>query len=403
MDDFWVLMLVDKTALLFLLSCLFLCFLFRNTTLRLALLIFSYPLFHLLYLKNGGVPIRILDYGDNYYYPYYTYAYWVYISSFILFIVPLYFSNLRMATNSRFYFVISKDLYLILLITFILCALMAHPWSFGFGERREQTSLSGFFNGLYVSLFIICALTKPINIQPRIAILFLLAVPFYLIVSGERVNNLLMIFVFLKFSPLVTDKLVSFTKGYKGLIVLFVCVLAALFAGNIREANFSSEYNALDLVSIFNYITAMESLHVYIASFWYIDTYGLDSSSFINFLHSFIPFSEYGGAGSPYFYEKLIKEVIPTVGGGIFLTQFIISFGIVGAFVFSLLFSFLLIILNRVNNVYTYLFYVLFITMAFRFFWYGSIYIIPSLYTLFIPIIIMSLFGLLKIKEENLA
>lgn len=398
---FWSTIASDFFSIFVVCICFAMCFYVKNITLRVVLLIFAYPLFHLLYLKNGGEPIRILVFGDDFYYPYYGTAFWVYVLSFISFTIPLVKSPLRSSWGGRYVLIMDIKIFYILIFLFYLCAFLAHPWSFGLGDRREQTSLSGIFNALYVSFFVICALAKPVGAKSKYFILYVAILPLFLILTGERVNNILMLFVLVMFSPLISKDIRTSLSSSKGILVLVVCISGALFAGQLREAQFSEDYSELSLIDLFNYITAVESLHVYIASFWYADTFGLSIDSFLNVLYSFIPLSDSGGAGSPLFYEKIIREQIPTVGGGIFLSQFILSFGGYGAVIFSFLFSLLLIYIARTNSFFGYLFLVLFVTMGFRFFWYGVIYLIPSLYTMYLPLIALMFFNLVKVAKSD--
>jgi hypothetical protein len=135
---------------------------------------------------------------------------------------------------------------------------------------------------------------------------------------------------------------------------------------------------------------------VYLASFWYVDTFGHNTNALAGALYSFIPLHPLGGAGSPYFFEKIITDKLQTVGGGIFISEGVLIAGPAGAVTMSGILGLLLRYTFLSRNKWLGMVYMLIFVLAFRVIWYGWEYILPSMYTLFISIALLRFVGRLK-------
>lgn len=351
-----------------------LSFAYRSLFLVIIAIIFSYPLFHLYYLYTNGAPVRIIDVvGMQHYSNYLQEAFYGYFLCVLIF-----HSVLLGIRKKRFSIAVKYELstsVMYLLIGFLLLmSIISYPWLFGLTDRRTMLLPGNGWVSIYIGTYLVLLMSQNSSSKLLKAILYIL--PLYFIVSGERVNNMLYVVLLV---GLVQGQEIELNAKRKGLLALAgsLVLLLAIVAGNLRGGG---EALSIDLFYVFNYITVIESLHVYLSAFWYVDSIGNDLSVLLNIIYSFIPFHPNGGAGSPYFFENIIASELSTVGGGVFVTEGYLGFGVAGLCLWSFLGASLIRKCFVSKNIYLNSIFVVIFALAFRFFWYGWEYIITPVY-----------------------
>lgn len=392
-ENFWNTLLRDPLSAAIIVILATTASRFKDTHLKIILSIFLYPAIHLLYLKNNGYGIRIEETGLNYYNNYLTEAFWTYIVSYLAFLAPL-----ARKRNAKFSLLYTPKLntisFWLVLACYFISAILANPWVFNLSARREQIPLGNVFISIYISLFVILVITSRRN-SNKLKTIAIAIPPIILILSGERVSNILMLVVILTTKPKNKTGVSNFKSQAAIAISFALAIGAALISGEIRDATYSSDPSELSIEKIFNYTTVIESLHVYLSGFWYINNEGTTFAPLENIVFSLIPLHPLGGAGSPLFFEKIILSKITTVGGGVFLTEGLMIAGPVGAVIWSFALGFLLSSTMQSKSAFLNLLFLLIFILAFRIFWYGWTYIIPPTY------ILAGLFALLKFCSKK--
>ena len=364
-----------------------LSFAYRSVFLIIIAFIFSYPLFHLYYLYTGGDPVRIVDVvGMKYYSSYLKEAFYGYFLCVLIFHSVLLSIRHKKLLIARTYTLTPVLLYsLIVLLLFM--SVISYPWLFGLAARREMLLPGNGWVSIYIGTYLILLLSQNSNSTILKSILFILLL--YFIVSGERVNNMLYVVLLV---GLVGGREVNLDAKRKGIFALAggLVLLLGYVAGNLRGGG---DALSLDFFYVFNYITVIESLHVYLSSFWYVDNIGNDSSVLLSMIYSFIPFHSNGGAGSPYFFENIIASEVSTVGGGMFVTEGYLAFGLVGLCLWSLVSALLIKKCFISESIFLNSIFVVIFALAFRFFWYGWEYIITPVYVMFLYLLVFFSIG----------
>lgn len=348
---------------------------YKSYFLKIISFILAYPVIHMLYLYNGGAPLRILEVSGYSYYSTYIpealFAYTLGVASFHAGLYKAHYNKFELNFTYKF----NQTTTITLIIILIISNLITYPWLFGLSERREGILPGNGWVAIYIGTYLTLALSNNANNKYIKILLYIL--PIYLILGGERVNNIMFVFLLLMIDK--NKKEIELKSSQIPFIFISILVIfsAAYVAGNLRSG---LEISELNMFYIFNYITAMEALHVYFASFWHVKTIGHTPEILINMTASLVPFNPLGGAGSPYFFENLIAAHIPTVGGGMFFTEGNMVAGIAGVVFWG--FALGTIIKKSIvkANSYWSLLFIVFFLLAFRVFWYGWVYILTPFY-----------------------
>ena len=352
--------------------------LYKSNLLKVISFIFSYPMFHIYYLLDGGEAVRILAQIGMAKYSYFIEnAFFIYLFSIVAFnimLIPI--RNKTFSFKERYRFTDGSLVFLFLIL--FASAFISYPWLFGLTERREMLLPGNGWVSIFIGTYLIILLSK--NASKFYVKLSLFILPLYFILSGERVNNILFVALIILLDNGVERRL-SLKDYYKIIFPILIVFSLAYIAGNVRGGGRVTDFNAFYL---FNYITAMEALHVYFSGFWYVEQYGNNLTPLINVISSFIPFFGLGGAGSPYFFENIIADKIYTVGGGMFLTEGYLLFGGFGAVLWALVLGFIIRKTYDSARFYLQVIFVMIFALSFRVFWYGWEYIITPLYIMYL-------------------
>ena len=271
--------------------------------------------------------------------------------------------------------------FFILIVLMSLIISMPHiPFLHASLENRQNVLLQGgAWN--YVGLCAFAFLTAKHGKKHKVIFYVFIIMVVWNIGNYNRVDVMsLIIFYLIRY---ITLNKISKRKTIKYFAMLFLLFLFSIFVGEYRvstsiNANiFISFINSIGktVSNIFNQSTAADIIHVYNTGIDYTKNLGLlygDTYSF--YLYSLVPFLGKYYANSHLFTNVLLKYYF-NLGGGFFLTEPYLNFGILGVIFYAIMFNVLLYIILRKNNLPNYIYYVCMWTAAFRFQWYGLVYI----------------------------
>lgn len=331
--------------------------------LQLVLLFMLYPIFCMSFMSYSGEMSRIVAaVGSFYYYEYFDKAY--------LYQVFFYF-----AMYSMFFFIRKKKFSLKripigniergFIFTLLLCIYpIAYPAIFGSGSERF-----GGGGSLLVILNAIMLMSR----RERLGIVdyACMALNIYALLAGERADTILIVFLYyitLNRKGYIVERDISV---FKLSFLLFAIMFIGLFSGiNRMGGQVSIEYFTYYL---FNQGTAIDVLHVYLSSLWYVNAVGFSYEPILNFIFSFIPLNPLGGASSDLNVTQILRSHIPNVGGGLFYTIGLVTGGFIGGLISVLGYSAFIVKMFTGSDVLKILFISLFIQQL-RLQWYGLTY-----------------------------
>lgn len=190
----------------------------------------------------------------------------------------------------------------------------------------------------------------------------------------------LIVFYFVRY--IVLNRLPTYKK-VRYFTMLLVIFLFAIFVGEYRVStnfnnnifvSFVNSFGSL-VQDVLNQPTAADIIHIYNVGIDYVQNVGLlHGSTYKFYIYSFVPF-----LGQYYADSNLFTNVLSNYyfnrGGGFFLTEPYLNFGIWGVMLYTIAFNIVLYIILKKNNLQNYIYYVCTWIVVFRLQWYGLIYI----------------------------
>ncbi|KTF13167.1 hypothetical protein [Pseudoalteromonas sp. H103] len=339
---------------------------FKSRLIQLILIFFAYPIFVVGILTLGGESSRIVAaIGDSYYVEFYfkAFIYQVITYSFFFFVL---FSVRKYKFDVNILKLDSKIRLFLLILLFVLYPI-AYPGVFGLSESRFGSggSLLIVINSLL--------LMSRLNYRNFIDV-SMVSINLFAFFMGERADIiilLLLVFILKSNKGRVSERNISNLKFLFGIVVIS---MAGLLSGVSRAGNGID----IDIQKIITYFisqgTAVDVIHVYLSSFWYVDNFGYSIDPILNIIFSFIPLNSIGGASSNYNVTEILRTYIPNVGGGLFYSAFYLSGGVFSMAIFSSIFSFFIKYIFYKESLFNFLFIALLIQQL-RIQWYGINYL----------------------------
>lgn len=256
----------------------------------------------------------------------------------------------------------TKKSYLILLFIAFICAVCSYP---RVSNLNFKFDLSTIFISTNVAMFL-CR-------YPRSHILTILhlALLIWVIIGGDRVDSMASVILLLIFASSGTyhKESVRYSILIFGIFVLFSI---GIISGLLRNGlSFSPEHL---LYSLYAQQTVSDVVYVFLCSIEYYLENGSNIEVLLNMLLGLFPGDYYGVASEYNFTIFLNNHFAPNPGGGLFLSEGMVAFGIFGTFLYTFIFALIIKkLFLRHGNIATCLF-ILFVVMSFRMQWYGIIY-----------------------------
>lgn len=256
----------------------------------------------------------------------------------------------------------TKTSYLILLLIAFICAICSYPRVSGLNFRFD---LSTIFISTNVAMFM-CR-------YPRSHILTILhfALLIWVIIGGDRVDSMASVIFLLIFSSNKTHHKES--VHYSILILgVFILFFLGVVSGLLRNGmSFSTEEL---LYGLYAQQTVSDIVYIFLCSIEYFIENGSNSEVLLNMLFGLFP-GDYYGVASEYNYTIFLRHhFAPNPGGGLYVSEGMIAFGLLGIFLYVFIYaSIMKALFIRHGNIATCLF-ILFVVMSFRMQWYGIIY-----------------------------
>ena len=152
----------------------------------------------------------------------------------------------------------------------------------------------------------------------------------------ERVDMLgLLVFLIFRYSKEfknTAQKVVSKLSKYKKICLMIGLVTFLFGTTYIRDGK---EFNFIDLTrDVFTQATASDVIYIYNSAFEYVENIGLENGkTYLNYIYKIVPFS-----GNENDYSRILSRYIHNAGGGYFLSEPYMNFGIVGVIIFPIVF-----------------------------------------------------------------
>lgn len=237
------------------------------------------------------------------------------------------------------------------------------PRAFGINTGVNTGSI-----GLTISTLIVASKERKFDLASILHMCFLTL----MVVFGERVDAILCLVLHLLLDGNGKYLYESYkTKFiYPTFLVIFVL---GLFTETVRmKSHFTPEYV---VAQVFTQRTAVDVSYIYLTGVYYYKTKGKTEKPLYNALFGMIP-GKYAGIHSKYNYTFFLKDqVLDNPGGGLYYTEGVLVFGLLGVFIYPFVLSLAIrLFFNRDGPIMTMLFCLLYI-MQLRMQWYGMIYI----------------------------
>lgn len=336
---------------------------FKSRIIQLCLLFMIYPITILAGMNYTGESYRIISLvGESYYYDFYGIGYIYQIIFYAIFfttLLPIRKLNFKI---KRLPF--DKFTRLILISLLLIFYPIAYPAIFGFDGSRFG---SGGSIVIILNALLLLSRTKRLSFVDFIVI----SINVFALFSGERADSILILFLYYLLSSdgfYIRERVIS---NIKLITILILILFVGLFAGvNRMGGEVSLDYI---IYYLFNQGTAVDVLHVYLSSLWYVDALGYNSKPILNLFSSFIPFNSFGGASSEYNVTIILGKEIANVGGGLYYSAGYLIAGVFGASILCFLYSYFLRVLFTFSDISKILLVCIFIQQL-RLQWYGLNY-----------------------------
>ncbi len=256
----------------------------------------------------------------------------------------------------------TKTSYLILLVIAFICAICSYPRVSGLNFRFD---LSTIFISTNVAMFL-CRYPRSNSLT-----ILHLALLIWVIIGGDRVDSMASVIFLLIFASNGTyhKESVRYSFLIFGIFVLFTL---GIVSGLLRNGlSFSPEHL---LYGLYAQQTVSDVVYVFLCSIEYFLENGSNTEVLLNMLFGLFP-GDYYGVASEYNYTIFLNHhFAPNPGGGLYVSEAMIAFGLLGTFLYVFVYaSIIKALFIRHGNIATCLF-ILFVVMSFRMQWYGIIY-----------------------------
>lgn len=256
----------------------------------------------------------------------------------------------------------TKTSYLILLLIAVICAICSYPRVSGLNFRFDMSTI---FISTNVAMFL-CR-------YPRSHLLTILhfSLLIWVIIGGDRVDSMASVIFLLIFASDRTyhKESVRYSVLILGMLVLFTL---GIVSGLLRNGlSFSPEEL---LYGLYAQQTVSDVVYVFLCSVEYFLENESNPEVLLNTIFGLFP-GNYYGVASEYNYSRfLVYHFAPNPGGGLYLSEGMIAFGLFGTFIYAFIYALIIkALFIRHGNIATCLF-ILFVVMSFRMQWYGIIY-----------------------------
>ncbi|MBR9754210.1 MAG: hypothetical protein GYB56_05575 [Gammaproteobacteria bacterium] len=352
--------------LLFLIFLLAILTVYKNSFLRICILIYAYPIWIMYGLMLGDEPTRIISATGYYYYSdYLDEAVLTAIASFIFFLIPLW--KIRKSEYSFPCIRVSKATNVLFFLLFIFSICAAYPSVFYLSDSRFGSM--GSLVVIFFAAWIITVGNKSEAIG-KLQYMVSFAVVVFAIVRGERVDFILMLCLML-FFYFKTSR-ISLLYLSAPLIAIFSL---GMYGGLSRGGDILTLSSLIEeiVINISRLGTAVDVVHVYLSSIWYVNKIGYTFDPLINIAMSIFPSNRFGGASSEYNYVWVLRRYINNVGGGMFYTAFMLAAGPLLTIISGYIYGYCLKKLFLLDAKYGIIF-IMFFIMQLRLQWYGPNY-----------------------------
>lgn len=276
----------------------------------------------------------------------------------------------------------------------LIFLLISYPWIFGIGGWRTSRLLPGDgWNGFYIVFYLLAVIYS--NARSFLQKSILIIIPIVSILGGERVDSLFLIPV-----AYISGKLgrIKFSTGLFAGLMLFV------FASFIQYYRANERVGAGEIISsVLMNRTLADVADVSLSVIRVKDDFNVDLGSKIinNYINSLVPFSKYGGAGSPDNIGNVTDRFYSNVNGGMFSSELYAIGGYWAVFLgFYLYASTAAFFINkRDHNLVTKLIALYIVSSSIRVSWYGLVYIIKPIYIILLLSLILNL--IIRLSTSN--
>lgn len=383
-------------------GCLFLLTKFKLLATKVMLLAYLYPAVYLValqLLKGEVLSLGLRSYANylGLYFEYIDVAFWTLIAGYLAYVAGLWSSRSTSFFIARS-FVLDRAASYGLYGALILSVIVAYPWVFGLTPHRVGFLPGEAWNGIYVAIYIILLLV--VKAEQTILRSSLIFWPLLLVVSGERVDSILLLVCVLFIRPVMSGKTRSVAwkraSTVRTLLLGTVLSLGATYIGLLRGGETGWERIAISLIS---HETVRDVTHIYLSAFSYRESHGSDFRPLLNLVWSFIPFHPLGGGDSPISFTRILRQHVWNNGGGLYITEGYISFGMAGVLFYSWVLGVTQAQMLRARSFIGGALYLVAFALSLRLLWYGIEALIKPL--MIVSLLVMVLFGAVKANNRS--
>lgn len=347
---------------------------FKSNFVRLHLLLIIYPVFILLIYKSGYILPGIISVaGLAYYSEYISIGFYWLAFSYLLFVSILWahrhktieFNIINIKESSR----------LIICLGTLISAAIFLPKAFFLSEQRFNLLPFFAWGGLY-NIFSILLILSHTSFKKLSSVLHLILL-LYIMFRGERADHIMVLGTLFLFKGASVKSEIQLSL--KNVLTILSVVIITSIIGIARIDGFNNILDDLDYyigMSLYAQQTGIDVVHVYMSSIWYYFNEKFNPLILLNLPLSIIPGLPGGGTDSVYNYSQFLKTYIPNVNGGLFYSEAILNFGLLGLIIYMLLFALIIRYCLLGNGLTWKIFMIIMYIMSFRFQWYGALFII---------------------------
>lgn len=214
-----------------------------------------------------------------------------------------------------------------------------------------------------------------------------LILSFFLISKGERVDSILLILflIIIKFGKYNREII-----NRKILYIFFIFFFSLLVGIGYWRGGDSFTLDNL-LAAVYSQQTVTDVVYIYLTGVNYIFDHGINITVLYNLFGGIIP-GPTSGTSSIYNYTNFLNNYMPNPGGGLFITEAVISMAFIGPILYYAIYAFLIKKIFIEKRGIKMLIFILFFAMQCRIIWYGVIYTYK-------PILMIAIFYYLFIRK----
>lgn len=352
-------------------------FIHKSLAIKIIYIISVYPLLVLCLYKNGIPMPGILglsrnDFPDNVIqYAFISYAIGLLIFNMILYPLrhEIYkFIPIKVNSTTRF---------LLFIATCISCipVLNIHKE----GDLLRSATFYLFFN------IILAATTKKRDLI-WVGQLFICS---FLLANGERVDSILLVVFLVIFKFGKQNEEIMNRKILYLFFIFFFIILVGI--GYWRGGSTLNQEQLLS--AIYSQQTVTDVVYIYLTGVNYIFDHGTNITVLYNLIGGIVP-GPTSGVSSTYYYSNLLRNYMSNPGGGLFITEGMISMAFLGPILYYAIYAFLIKKTFTAGKGLRNLLFILIFAMQCRIIWYGFIYTYK-------PILMIALFYWLIIEKKK--